>query len=514
MNKEQFVKYDSIPKEKFALVQDKGNIHDLKFDTKPVGYLKDAFRRFCKNKASVAAAIIILLIVLFAAVTPLFSSYKMDFSVATYSNMLPKNKFLSKFGICTGQTERNMNDRAYAYILGIGVGAADTDGKGATWKEGLDNEYAAAKKVGEPYTMQDGRYTDASVDVYYEVGFRYMSVTQEEYDAILAWQEENDKQIIYPMVNTFNEFIYPLRSNDANYWFKTNAKGDPVDDNGRKIDVYKQELSPNYLLDAEGNPRFFQYEDLSMLKIRVLYYNYYIYSYNSEPYHLLGTDSQGYDILIRLASGVRLSLLLAVLVSAINLTIGTIYGAIEGYYGGIADLAMERIIDILSGIPFIIVATLFQLHLANKVGPIVSLLFAFVLTGWIGTASTVRTQFYRFKNQEYILAARTLGAKDMRLMFKHILPNSLGTIITSSVLVIPGVIFSESSLSYLGIVNVTGDAGTSLGTMLASAQPHLARFPHLIIPPAIMISLLMITFNLFGNGLRDAFNPSLRGTEG
>ena len=174
---------------------------------------------------------------------------------------------------------------------------------------------------------------------------------------------------------------------------------------------------------------------------------------------------------------------------------------------------LERVSDILSGVPFIVVATLFQLYYSAKAGPVVSLLFAFVLTGWLGTAYRVRTQFYRFKNSEYVFAARTLGASNKRLMFKHIFPNSLGTIITSSVLVIPGVIFSEAMLSYLGIVMLQGDSGTSLGTMLANAQGVFTQYPQEMLFPALVISLLMISFNLFGNGLRDAFNPSLRGVE-
>ena len=128
-------------------------------------------------------------------------------------------------------------------------------------------------------------------------------------------------------------------------------------------------------------------------------------------------------------------------------------------------------------------------------------------------ASRVRLQFYRFKGQEYILAARTLGAKDGRLMFKHIFPNSIGTIITGAVLTIPGVIFSESTLSYLGIINLQTSALTSVGTMLSQGQGYLQSYPHIILFPALFISLLEISFNLFGNGLRDAFNPSLRGVE-
>ena len=174
---------------------------------------------------------------------------------------------------------------------------------------------------------------------------------------------------------------------------------------------------------------------------------------------------------------------------------------------------MERICDILGNVPFMVVTTLFQLHLSKKVGVVPALLLAFFITGWIGTAATTRMQFYRYKNQEYVLAARTLGASNKRLMFKHIFPNALGTLITSSVLVIPSVIFSESSLTYLGIVNLDSSSLTSVGTMLANGKNILSTYPHVILFPALFISLLMITFNLFGNGLRDAFNPSLRGAD-
>ena len=197
----------------------------------------------------------------------------------------------------------------------------------------------------------------------------------------------------------------------------------------------------------------------------------------------------------------------------LNFIIGIVYGAIEGYYGGAVDLILERISDVLASVPFLVVVTLFKMHLADKVGPLISLLFAFVLTGWIGIAHRVRTQFYRFKNQEYILAARTLGASDKRLIFRHILPNSLGTIITSTVLIIPGVIFSESMLSYLGIISLETSGLTSIGTMLSNGQAYVSTFPHIIAVPAVFISLLEISFNLFGNGLRDAFNPSLRGAD-
>ena len=245
-------------------------------------------------------------------------------------------------------------------------------------------------------------------------------------------------------------------------------------------------------------------------RCRVLYKAYYQYQNGFAPRHLLGTNQHGQDILVCLASGARLSFLLSISVSVLNLLIGILYGAMEGYYGGKLDLLMERFSDILAAVPFIVVATLFQLHLAQKVGGVVSLLFAFVLTGWIGIAARVRSQFYRFKNAEYVLCARTLGASGRRIIFRHILPNAIGTIITGTVLIIPGVIFSESMLSYLGIVNLEAVGITSIGTMLASGRSYLGTFPHILAFPAVFIALLQIGFNLFGNGLRDALNPALR----
>ena len=254
-------------------------------------------------------------------------------------------------------------------------------------------------------------------------------------------------------------------------------------------------------------------------EIRINYYEYYRYYHSvikhdriTRPYFLFGTTASGQDIFTCLASGARFSFLFAIAVASVNMIIGAIYGALEGYYGGKVDMIMERIVEILSAVPFMIVITLLKYHMGGTSHALI-LFISFFLTGWIGMSGTVRMQFYRFKNQEYVLASRTLGAKDPRIMFRHIFPNALGTIVTSSVLVIPGMIFSETSLSYLGIINLNSGSMTSVGTLLAGGQPYLVNYPHMILFPAIFISLLMLCFNLFGNGLRDAFNPSLRGTE-
>ena len=386
------------------------------------------------------------------------------------------------------------------------------------------------------------------VNTYYANSSYYATVDLDTYNAMQAWQEERNLQLILPRANTpvNNVTSQPL----PDIWYDCDAKGNAnktesgqlvpsyytsgndfytstkriASDPGllalEKVKDITDEDAKNEALSKDPNwARRYRYaqvtgkSDSPNYVVRVSSYNYFIYKYGFEPSFAFGTDSNGYDIFSRLASGARFSFMLAILVSAVNLVIGAIYGAIEGYYGGVTDMIMERVSDVLNGVPFMVVTVLFQLHLASKVGVVGSLIYAFVLTGWIGMASNVRMQFYRFKNQEYVLAARTLGAGDWRIIWKHIFPNTLGTLITSCVLVIPGVIFSETSLTYLGIVNLDGPTMSSVGSMLSSGQSVMTSAPHVVLFPAIFIALLEISFNLFGNGLRDAFNPSLRGTE-
>lgn len=290
--------------------------------------------------------------------------------------------------------------------------------------------------------------------------------------------------------------------------------------NGEYIDITDFSTEEKLDLLPKYNKELAMYKRTGVggknLTVRVLYYNYYQYLNDMEPMFIFGADSQGYDILVRLAQGARLSFILATIVAIINLFLGIIYGSIQGYYGGKVDLVMEYISEILANIPTIIIVMLCKLHLVDtgKISPLGALILAFIMTGWIGSAYGVRMQFYRFKHQEYVLAARTLGASDFRLITRHIFPNAVGTLVTSWAFVIPNIIFAETSYSYLGIINFNGMDMTSLGTMLSNGQSAgIDKFPHIVFFPALILSLLMISFNLFGNGLRDAFNPSLRGSE-
>ena len=252
---------------------------------------------------------------------------------------------------------------------------------------------------------------------------------------------------------------------------------------------------------AGGNPVW-------SAEVKVLFYKYLDETATSMPKFLFGTDKSGRDMFKYVFEGLRNSLALGVVTFLVCFTFGLIWGAVSGYFGGAVDLVMERFTDILSGIPWIVVMTLIILKAGESSFGVFAL--ALCMTGWIGTASTTRTQFYRFRGREYVLASRTLGASDARLIAKHILPNALGTIITGAVLMIPSVIFSEATISYLGLgfKNLS-----SLGVILSNNQAELTNHPYQLIFPSVVIALVMISFNLFGNGLRDAINPSLKGED-
>ncbi|MBQ1196730.1 MAG: ABC transporter permease [Clostridia bacterium] len=506
--------YQNIPKEKFVFADPNRRTGDKKFDTKPVSYAKDVWTRFCKNKSSVVAACIIVFLLLFSILVPIiasttYSEALTDTTYLQYAKLTPKNNLLAPLGIWDGCQKTTLNKATYDYWQAI------TEETGFTI---MPKIYKAGYSQGGPASRST--YYDVKIDTYIKNGMTYLTLTEAQFKDIQAWQNETGIQVIYPAVN-IKKIKNEMYKSDANIWYENDMKGAPIMQNGKYQDIYlnsgNEDGYDSLRIDGDdGSLRYARIGGTSDNKsyiVRVFKYTYFQYRYGFEPSFLFGTNAKGQDLLTRLAAGARFSLVLAVCISAINLFIGAIIGSIEGYYGGAIDIIIERIIDILGGVPSMVVMALFQLHLASKVGPVWSMAFAFILTGWIGMSARTRMQFYRFKRQEYVLAARTLGASDRRLMFKHIFPNAMGTLITGSVLSIPGVIFSESSLTYLGIVNLESSTQTSVGTLLSNGNGMLASFPHIIFFPALFISLLEISFNLFGNGLRDAFNPSLKGIE-
>ena len=276
-------------------------------------------------------------------------------------------------------------------------------------------------------------------------------------------------------------------------------------DGSRKITVLESNLPKyeDYIIKNYGS-----YETNSAFGTAKMYeikIDYYRYMGADDVYYWFGSDALGRDLFARLWQGTRVSLILAFSVVAVNLSVGLVIGSICGYYGGWVDLIIQRIMDIIWNIPSLPLTILLIMLFGSGILP---LMLVFCLTGWMGMANNVRMQFYRYKNKEYVLASRTMGASDVRIMARHILPNAVGTIITSCALSVPGVVFQEAGLSYLGLG--VQAPNPSIGMLLSDGQKALLDFPYMIITPGIVIILLMLAFNLMGNGLRDAFNPSLR----
>ena len=243
--------------------------------------------------------------------------------------------------------------------------------------------------------------------------------------------------------------------------------------------------------------------------------------------HIFGTDDQGRDIMVRVMVGTRVSITVGLCAALLVLVIGALYGSISGYCGGVVDTVMQRIVEIIYSIPEMLIilllsATLkpaleqfqnsgngiFQ-KLVTILGPnLISMFIAFGLLYWVTMSRIIRGQILQLKQQEYVTAARALGAKGGRIIRRHLLPNCIGQIVTTTFLQIPSAIFLESFLSFVG-VGVSAPL-TSLGSMCSEALSGLNTYPYRLFIPAVILSLMILSLNLFGDGLRDALDPRLK----
>ncbi len=240
--------------------------------------------------------------------------------------------------------------------------------------------------------------------------------------------------------------------------------------------------------------------------------------------HYLGTDKLGRDYAVRIMVGSRISLTVGLGAAVIILFIGALYGSIAAFFGGWVDIIMMRIVDIIYTIPDVLLIVLLSISLkapldalsenpafrwVGTVGPnLISIFIVFALLYWVGMARIVRSQVLVLRESEYVTAAKALGAGNGRIIRKHLLTNCIGTLIVTTTLQIPSSIFTESYLSFLGL----GVAAPlpSLGSLASTAINGMNTYPYLLIAPSVLISLIILSFNLFGDGLRDAFDPRLK----
>lgn len=233
--------------------------------------------------------------------------------------------------------------------------------------------------------------------------------------------------------------------------------------------------------------------------------NYYLEKGLTDLEYWFGSDNFGRDIWTRTWSGTRVSLIIAVAAAIIDMVIGMSYGLISGYFGGRVDMVMQRILEIANGIPRLVIVTLLLLVLQPGM---LTIIFALMLTEWVGMSRIARAEMLKLKEQEFVLASRTLGAGSFFIIFKEVLPNIIGPIITQVMFSIPTAIFTEAFLSFVGLGIPVPQC--SLGSLISDGFNSFTTHPYQIIPPIVVMALLMLSFNLVADGLREALDPKLK----
>ena len=633
-----------LPKESFEFVQKEEKIFDKKFETKPIGYFKDAMIRFSKNKTNVIASSILFIIILGTIIFPIISSKNTEELEPELANLPPRMPWIENFHpfgwhIFDGTDEKTdqpvdastmhvdeITGETVGYPIGFNpefivpgtlvnytIECTESDvlcvggenllrvknlfdhvsiispeavylypANNPTFTinvnefEGADAElniYAQTSPSSDYFLLDTitgpGEYTIdpttildpdpefygtrfkiefASTNTDDFVVFDFIEITTgDDEDTIYSYEGYELSLFEYDSEDENSSGLYVRQHGGIIFsTFRYDEYGAALSDKAvlafpaSKFDIVMEEFGtactssddpdnpdPEGLIFADTCPiKKVIARTSSVVVDEVEYFSYSVImnyaeykGYEETPYFLFGTDDAGRDLFTLLWIATRTSLLLGVIVASINISIGIVYGSISGYYGGKVDIIMQRFSEVVGRIPWLVTLSI----MIALFGPgIQTLILILIVSGWIGIAGITRTQFYRYKGREYVLASRTLGARDARLIFRHILPNGIGTIITSSILTIPYVIFAESTISYLGFGIGHGQnfnffglefSGVSVGVLLADGRSQLLQRPYLTLFPAILISILMITFNMFGNALRDAFNPALRGSE-
>lgn len=306
-------------------------------------------------------------------------------------------------------------------------------------------------------------------------------------------------------------YILPINKiNDNNYVhvakglriYKTSAKGEIL----AFIDPKEEDMvNKNKIYEIDGEKVILDFSQKPVKLMNEDGYVYVIYESVLNKTFRLGTDKLGRDLLVRLMYGARISLSVALIATLVNCIIGILYGGIAGYLGGWIDNLMIRIVDVISAVPMM----LYIILLMVVIGPgLKTIIIAMGVVFWIGTARLVRGQILSLRSQEYVMAAKTIGVSDFRILTRHLFPNAMGPIMVSLTFMIPDAIFTEAFLSFIGLGIPAPKA--SWGTLCENALEGLHTYPYQLLFPAAAISLTILAFNLLGDGLRDALDPRLR----
>lgn len=427
-----------------------------------VGFWRDGIRRFRKNKIAMIALIIIVLISLFAFIGPIIYPYSYEQQIRESENLAPMEY--------SGKELLAMNR---AVFLGW---SSDEYGLIMTSEEFDEVEFAEnVIKIKSNTTMYAVWGIDADGN-----GQNDFSGIPHVYNN--TENIKNEGEVKYTV--TYNENA---------------GKGSVPVDSAKYPSGGSVVIQPNIDLVKENTEKLFP--------------------------HILGTDTLGRDTVVRLMMGSRISIIVGIIAAFLILVIGSLYGAVAGYFGGMIDLIMMRVVDIIYAVPDILIIILLMVTLKyplklladnipwfgwiNIIGVgLICIFIVFALLYWVGMARIVRSQILSLKEQEYVTAARALGASSGRIIRRHLLVNCIGTLIVTTTLQIPSIIFTESFLSFIGL-GVSAPM-PSLGSMASDAIGGLQSYPYRLLAPAIIISLIILSFNLFGDGLRDAFDPKLK----
>lgn len=427
---------------------DENNKDAEEINRKSLTYIQDCWSRLKRNKTSMLALVIIAVMVLSAIFIPMFWDYSYDDQNLSFANIPPKLDIYQ------------LESDSYVYITKE-YKAVQVTGEGELLK--------MAELVNDDKTNRIYRYT------------------------------VNGKPLVIDYSLYFNAK-------------KEMQQLEGLARQGKDIKVKQVKFLKNYDHEWDGND-VVTIHDLELIlenkltRFEVRYDSQVITAHKSvsNKTYIWGSDSLGRDIFIRVMYGARMSLLVGFMAALINFVIGVFYGGIAGYFGGRLDNVMMRVVDIVSSIPMMLYVILIMVVL----GPgLKSIILAMSVTYWVDMARIVRAQVLSLREQEFVMAAQLLGASTQRILTKHLIPNVMGPVMVSMSMQIPSAMFTEAFLSFIGLGVSAPQA--SWGTLCNDALMGLSSYPYQMFYPALVMSITILAFNLFSDGLRDALDPKLR----